>query len=305
MELSEKDKLYKFEFYWEDDLWLEYIAREDFESIVADLLEGMDEASHEYVQMHIRLLKLLPYKKHIRIDKDFGWTNTDLKSKAIAQRLTAVSHMEVNYAFMYANAYGMRDVPKKLFSAIDGKCIVDGGAYIGDTLLLFHTIFPQSRVFAFEPQKSAFNKLKKTIQLCSLIEKTVPLCRGLSNTEEELTLYTGKDIDSGATCNATAIYDKIPTETIKTTTIDAVFQTMNTPVGLIKLDIEGLEMKALEGAKQTIQRHKPVIVAAIYHRPQDFFELKHYIKSIHPEYTFMIRRSEMVLPTSDLVLIAY
>ncbi len=38
----------------------------------------------------------------------------------------------------------------------------------------------------------------------------------------------------------------------------------------IKLDVEGLEMKAFEGAKQTIQRHKPVIVAAVYHRPGVF-----------------------------------
>ncbi len=304
MQSGQKIVYGELKFFWEDELWLEYISREDIACVIAELLEGMDEVSHVYVQTYIHMLKLLPYKKHVLVDKNYGWTDTDI---ALAQYLVASCQLEEQEkeAFMYANTYGMKDVPQEVLASINGTCIVDGGAYTGDTLFLFHNLFPQSRIFAFEPQNSAFEQLQTRIQAYSTPIKAVPVCRGLSDIEEELTLYTGEHVDAGATCNALAICDKVPTDTIKTTTIDTVFKSMNAPVGLIKLDIEGLEMKALEGAKQTIQKYKPVIVAAIYHRPQDFFELKSYIKNIHPEYRFMIRRSDMVIPMADLVLIAY
>ncbi len=295
----------EFKFYWEDELWLKYISRVDIDTVIASLLDGMDAASHEYVQIHMHLLKLLPYKKHILIDANFGWSRKDAEDATLAKHLASTLNMSTKDAFMHVNKYGMKDVPQDIFDKIDGKCIVDGGAYTGDTLILFNKLFPQSRIFAFEPQKSAFEQLKKTIQQHKILEKAVPVARGLSDKEEELALYTGEDVDSGATCNANAKYDKVPTDTIKTTTIDEIFKAMNAEVGLIKLDIEGLEMKALHGSEQTIKQYKPVIVAAIYHRPEDFFELKEHIKSLNPDYKFMIRRSEMVLPTADLVLVAY
>ncbi len=304
--MPDRNAIYgEFKFYWEDKLWLDYIAREDISAVLADLLDGMDEISHEYIRMHIHLLKLLPYKEHILIDNNYGWTAKDFEDAILAEQLAASSQMKAHEVFIHVNMYGMRDLPQEALASINGTCIVDGGAYIGDTLCLFNNIFPQSRIFAFEPQKTAFEQLKKNIQLFSMRPKTVPLCMGLSNTEEELTLYSGENIDSGATCNALAVHNKVPVGTIKTTTIDAVFKGTESPVGLIKLDIEGLEMKALEGARQTILRHKPVIVAAIYHTPEDFFELKNYIKSMHSDYKFMVRRSEAIIPTADLVLIAY
>lgn len=43
----------------------------------------------------------------------------------------------------------------------------------------------------------------------------------------------------------------------------------------------------------------------MYHTPEDFFELKNKLKMINPDYKFMVRRSEMIIPMADLVLIAY
>ncbi len=305
MQESQNSLYHELQFYWEDTLWLEYLSQKNIENRIAALLHGMDSISVEYVQMHIHLLKLLPYKKYILLNKHFGWTRKDARYMELAQQAAASEQKKVKEVFIHVNKYGMGDLPSEVFDFINGKCIVDGGAYTGDTLQLFHTLFPQSRIFAFEPQKSAFAQLQKNIARHAMTARAVPVHRGLSHTDETLTLYTDEDLDAGATCNSLAKYHKVPTDTIKATSIDAVFSAMKMPVGLIKLDIEGLEMKAIEGARQTIQSHKPVIVAAIYHRPEDFFELKQYIQEIHPEYKFMIRRSEMAIPMADLVLIAY
>ena len=71
------------------------------------------------------------------------------------------------------------------------------------------------------------------------------------------------------------------------------------------MDTEGFENAIVDGAKNLIKAHKPVLAIAMYHTPQDFFELKDKILALKPSYKFLIRRSEIILPTADLVLIAY
>ena len=88
------------------------------------------------------------------------------------------------------------------------------------------------------------------------------------------------------------------------TTVDGNYKNSD-PIGLIKLDTEGFESAAIERAKEIIKRDKPIVVAAMYHTPEDFFVLKNKLKMINPDYKFMVRRSEMIIPMADLVLIAY
>ena len=60
-------------------------------------------------------------------------------------------------------------------------------------------------------------------------------------------------------------------------------------VSLIKLDVEGSEMEALEGARQCIQRDKPRLAVSIYHKPEDMDNICGYLLSIVPDYRFSIR----------------
>ena len=76
-------------------------------------------------------------------------------------------------------------------------------------------------------------------------------------------------------------------------------------LGLIKSDTEGYESKIIDGAANLIKKYKPVLVIAIYYTPEDFFEMKDKIAKLNPDYKFMIRRSEFIIPTADFILIAY
>lgn len=60
-------------------------------------------------------------------------------------------------------------------------------------------------------------------------------------------------------------------------------------VSLIKLDVEGSEMEALEGARQCIQRDRPRLAVSIYHKPEDMDNICGYLLSIVPDYRFSIR----------------
>jgi hypothetical protein len=57
-------------------------------------------------------------------------------------------------------------------------------------------------------------------------------------------------------------------ETVPVTTIDAEVERLGLRIGLLKADVEGVELAVLRGAKQTLLRDRPELNIAIYHNEQ-------------------------------------
>ena len=57
----------------------------------------------------------------------------------------------------------------------------------------------------------------------------------------------------------------------------------------IKMDIEGFEMKALQGARETIKKYKPELAVCVYHKYNDIRDIPRFIKSLAPEYNILLR----------------
>jgi hypothetical protein len=55
------------------------------------------------------------------------------------------------------------------------------------------------------------------------------------------------------------------------------------------MDIEGAEMSALSGARNTIIGAKPKLAICIYHSDEDMIRIIMFLKELVPEYRFFIR----------------
>lgn len=80
------------------------------------------------------------------------------------------------------------------------------------------------------------------------------------------------------------------TEPVPLATIDLlVAQHSLAEGGLIKMDVEGFEMAALEGAVRTMRDHKPALAIAVYHELGNAWECAQIIRAANPEYEIEFR----------------
>lgn len=175
----------------------------------------------------------------------------------------------------------------------EARGYVDGGAYNGDTVEMFNDMFGQkdTKVFAFEPNKINIEQMKEMIE--KRMFKNVHIYQlGISDKNEILRF----NMQSGL---ATRM-DQMGDTEVECDTIDHILAQVDN-IDLIKLDIEGAELRALEGAKNTIQRYKPVLAICVYHRPEDYYMIPRKILEINPSYQIYFRQYEL----SDTETICY
>ena len=115
--------------------------------------------------------------------------------------------------------------------------MLDGGAFEGTIYQNFATYYPINEYFAFEPDELNFKKLSSYMYDA---KQTVLLPLGLSDVSEKLSFSDGNGMGSAV--------DKYGAKTIQCISLDQSFP--NIRPNIVKLDIEGSELKALIGMKK-------------------------------------------------------
>ena len=178
--------------------------------------------------------------------------------------------------YLFACRSEKDEVYRNILKLSKNESIVDLGAYDGDTIreFLHFTGGEYRRIFAFEPDEKNFKKLsKKTEGMRALSLFNL----GAWNKKE--TLHFEKKAGRSSHKSETGI----------PINFDSVDNVITEPVSFIKMDIEGAEKKALDGAKETIKKYKPKLYVCAYHRNEDFFALPEKILSLNPDYNIFLR----------------
>lgn len=275
----------KIKTYWKE-IFIEYFKKNNLENKIKNLKKHIqDKVSLEYID---KFIELIPYWNKFTKKDIQGWTDYDLMlmNKYNGDNyVPPYRYITQFHPFIFQNKYGLIDLPPEVFNQINGKDIIDAGGLNGDTAIMFAENFPNSKIYIYEPLIENIKTIDILIKEGNFENKIIPIQKGLGNKRGIVEFKFNYE-------NKAEI---VP--------LDEDYTSNN--LGLIKMDTEGFETAITEGAKNLITKFKPVLAIAMYHTPEDFFDLKDKLLELNPEYKFIIRRSEQVIPTADLVLIAY
>lgn len=138
-----------------------------------------------------------------------------------------------------------------------GEVILDVGAHIGYfSLLMAKCAGSKGKVYSFEPRGINQLFLKKHIRInkfknIEVIEKAISDGMGNESFSTKHGTGTGRLSDSGDL-------------RVETTSIDIFCKEREISPTFIKIDIEGGEVKALNGAKVTLNKLKPTVLLATH-----------------------------------------
>ncbi|MFC1741089.1 FkbM family methyltransferase [Nanoarchaeota archaeon] len=162
------------------------------------------------------------------------------------------------------------------------KVILNCGAYNGNTSGMFAHLSPHSKIYAFEPIEEFFMKNK---ELSKVFPNIIPVNSGLWSTSGKVSFNKIDNALSGGTASFVGEgEDEIDVVAID----DFVKQSNLSSVDFIKMDVEGAELDALKGAKNTIKDFKPDLAISIYHRAEHLWKIPLWIKDNFPEYMIYI-----------------
>ena len=134
--------------------------------------------------------------------------------------------------------------------------VVEVGANIGvHSLSIAKAIGTSGNLFCYEPQQTVFQTLNANLALNSLTNtRTFQLGVGDENSSMNLVLpdYSKNGNFGGVTLDKNTVGTKI-----NIVTLDSHLKLES--LKLLKIDVEGMEIDVLKGAKETIAKHQPII----------------------------------------------
>ena len=182
-----------------------------------------------------------------------------------------------DYTFMegFTNKHEEQYFDKEILPSFEKISFLDGGGYVGDTTKELIKNYPDyKKIWLIEPIDENITIAKRKLVQYEKIEY---INAGLLNREEELSFHEEKSFSS--------MFGK-GTQSVRVNTIDNLIKE---PIDYIKLDIEGAELLAIEGARESILNYHPVLAICIYHKAEDWYKVAQNVLAIEPRYKLYLR----------------
>lgn len=277
---------------------IEYVLEKKTDIIL--FTEPLDTKSQETIKTVLE--RMYYHYSNDKLRKKYLFTYND---ELLIQResIDIMQHYEKKFYFpirifeisVFYFKCGLIYVPNNKIQELINKDFIDGGAFVGDTALMFEKFFDPRKIYAFEPEIRNYKYIFDTIERNNLF-KIVPVNKGLGEKEGEMKIE-----NMGAGSSLSEMGD----QNVTITTIDNYVSKNHLSVGLIKLDVEGHGLSAIKGAEKTIITFKPVLLIAIYHNGEEFFGIKEYLQNLDLNYTIIIRKLNPHTPFLETMLIAW
>lgn len=183
------------------------------------------------------------------------------------------------------------------YKAKNGDFVIDAEANVGHISMFFSKCVGQNgKVFCFEPDKHNIKSLENNIKLNSDLKDNIIIQDMLLWNEDTLL-----DFEESGTVASSAKWFSENANIVKkqAVTIDNWVKNNNVHrLDLIKMDIEGAEIEAIEGCVETIKTLKPKFAIASYHiidNQPTYIKVEEFFKKMnYPFKTVRFRGNEII-----------
>ncbi|MGB5823286.1 MAG: FkbM family methyltransferase [Proteocatella sp.] len=145
----------------------------------------------------------------------------------------------------------LEDIRKRIGN---NKIIVDIGANIGNHTVYFAKICKAKQVYSFEPQKNIFDILQKNLEINNISNKVKLYNMGVGKEH----FYASIDVLDTNNYGMSKI-NKMNKGSVEINSLDSLLLKEVDSVDMIKIDVEGMELDVLNGAKEILKKYKPII----------------------------------------------
>lgn len=244
---------------------------------IIEQLEKMVYKGTVYSYLHLRGKAEL-IKNFDEVDKKAAELTAILADKKSADVVRSIVYKRKNNISDYSDInekdqYFQRDI----FKNPGGKdeVFVDGGAYDGQTVEQYIKFVDGNfkKIYSFEMDKVNYDRINAN----QFDDRVEFFNYGLWNEDTNISFIANERGSEAADEG---------NESARCIAIDSFIKDR---VTFIKMDIEGAEMKALEGAAKMIKECKPKLAICLYHKFNDLWEIPMYIHNLVPEYKLYIR----------------
>ena len=219
----------------------------------------------------------------------------DYRSKKI---FYAILNNWYNYDFI-----NLEQVMEKCFShyfdldiipSCQEEVFVDLGAFNGDTVEDFIKIYGDNykKIYAYEMTEQSMRELKERV-------KNYPRI-----------IYEQKAVSDEVGMGSIKIHEistssnQLELEEIGEIEVTSLDDDINEKITMIKMDIEGSELKALKGAENHIIKDRPKLLLSVYHGYEELLILWEYLEKLDLSYHYYLRYYGGPIFPTEIVLFA-
>ena len=181
-----------------------------------------------------------------------------------------------------------------IISTCKEEVFVDLGAFTGDTIKDFIEIYGNNykKIYAYEMTEQSMQELKENV-------KDYPRI-----------IYEQKAVSDEVGMGSIKIHEistssnQLELEEIGEIEVTSLDDDINEKITMIKMDIEGSELKALKGAENHIIKDKPKLLLSVYHGYEELLTLWEYLEKLNLSYHYYLRYYGGPIFPTEIVLFA-
>jgi FkbM family methyltransferase len=250
--------------------------------IIEKGLRGLDYFSFKkYSGLHLdQVLFLDSFADEFDVNRErYEWVYGILSDSESKQVLQSLLNFRLSHDLTYMEGFTdaqYRQYFEEFLGLGDGtEIFLDVGCFDGYTSLEFIRRYPEYKeIHVFEPDPNNMSKVRSRLaQYPAVIYHQF----GCSNRAQILRLSSqgsSSKVSENGDCE------------IQVARIDDL---VTSPYTFLKMDIEGYELQALEGACGSIKNHHPVLAISVYHKIDDIWRIPELILNIRSDYNVYLR----------------